>query len=135
MARRSEIKILIADPSTVGRQLLEQILENLGITHVFTARAASEARKIMAQRPIDLLIADMDLPELDGLALLASLRSGAGHGTAPGGHSDMRVILSTANPDFSDMSDARKLDLSALLLKPYRVENVLHCVEVACGRI
>lgn len=143
MARRSEITVLVADHSTIGRQVLEQMLDHLGIDRVLTARAGREACAILAKCPVDLLIAEMDLPDLDGLSLLAGLRGGdpddaSGDGTATGIRSvnpALRVVLSATNPAPAILGNARRLDLAAVLLKPYRIENVLHCVELGCGRI
>lgn len=60
--------ILIADDDSDVRELAANILREPGYT-VLTAGDGFEAIRILADRHIDLLVADMRMPELDGVQL------------------------------------------------------------------
>jgi CheY-like chemotaxis protein len=60
--------ILIADDDPHVRQVVAEILREPGYT-VLTAADGFEAIRILADRHIDLLIADVRMPELDGTQL------------------------------------------------------------------
>jgi CheY-like chemotaxis protein len=60
--------ILVADDDPLVRQVVSKILSEPGYT-VLTAEDGFEAIRILADRHIDLLIADVRMPGLDGLQL------------------------------------------------------------------
>jgi CheY-like chemotaxis protein len=64
------LEILVVDDDYRWRYLVASNLESyLGTEPVFAARGA-EALEIMTQRPIDVVICDLLMPEMDGLQLL-----------------------------------------------------------------
>jgi two-component system chemotaxis response regulator CheY len=68
------ISVLIAEESDVMRALIRAICENLNMQNIFEARNGDEAfAKICAHNP-DVIIADMNLHPLDGLALTHLVR-------------------------------------------------------------
>ncbi len=68
--------VLVADDSITTRSLLRSVLEGGGY-RVRTAADGDEALRIARSEPIDLLVSDVRMPRLDGIALLHKLRSDA----------------------------------------------------------
>ncbi len=65
--------ILIVDDEPGIRELLAIMLESSGYS-VATAEDGVQAPKVMASRPIDVVITDLLMPERDGLEFIAELR-------------------------------------------------------------
>lgn len=65
-------KILIADDEAVNRELLEIILEKEGY-QLFFAKNGKEALTIIYEEKIELVLLDLLMPEMDGIALLKLL--------------------------------------------------------------
>ncbi|HNO67470.1 MAG TPA: response regulator, partial [Pseudomonadota bacterium] len=68
--------VLVADDSITTRSLLRSVLESGGY-RVRTAADGDEALRLARGEPIDLLVSDVRMPRLDGISLLAKLRSDA----------------------------------------------------------
>jgi CheY-like chemotaxis protein len=68
-------KVLIADDSVVDRRLAGRLLENtLGCTVDYAANG-KQALELLAQRLPDLVLCDLQMPEMDGLELVAAIKT------------------------------------------------------------
>ena len=80
---RKELSVLIADDSSVARKQIKRCVEKLGInTHVVNdGKQALDHLKALLDEGVDpneryvLLISDIEMPEMDGYTLTASIRS------------------------------------------------------------
>ncbi len=68
-------RILIIDDQPESVRLLEQLLNQDGTYRVFSAHDGKEGISMVARRHPDLIILDLRMPEMDGFAVLAELRS------------------------------------------------------------
>jgi two-component system chemotaxis response regulator CheY len=66
--------ILVVDDSQTVRRVLTVYLAPVRAT-VLEARGAAEAMGLLEKRPVDLVIADVTMPEIDGLMLVKMLRA------------------------------------------------------------
>ena len=69
-------KILIADDSTTARMIVRRCLEMVGFKEVqyFEAKDGEEALAIASKESPDLIMADLNMPKMDGEALLKALK-------------------------------------------------------------
>jgi PAS domain S-box-containing protein len=105
-------RILIVDDEDMVRGTLRRIFRNAGL-EVHEARSAEEARKILDQSNVDLLVLDDSMPHESGLAALPSLRA----------RTQAPVVLFTGHaPEIPD-------DIAALVHKPARPEELLRIVH------
>ncbi|BCX02731.1 MAG: response regulator [Candidatus Roseilinea sp.] len=65
--------ILVVEDHLVTQLVLSKRLRNSGYT-VVTASSGREALAYLAQSPVDLIISDISMPEIDGLNLLRCMR-------------------------------------------------------------
>jgi CheY-like chemotaxis protein len=65
--------ILVVDDLKKLRSVIAAILQSVG-HQVVTAADSNEALKILGERPVDLLVTDILMPEKDGAELIAELR-------------------------------------------------------------
>lgn len=64
--------LLVVDDNRVNRLLLGRALEQLGHTVIF-AENGRQALEILGQRHVDLILLDIEMPEMDGYQVLAAL--------------------------------------------------------------
>ena len=107
-------RALVVDDVHINRVILQRQLETYGIS-VTACRNAAEA--LAAEGPFDVILTDHAMPETDGPALAAALRS-AGV-LAP-------ILLLSSDPDtFGD----RRGDIAAVLPKPILRSQLLHVLQ------
>jgi class 3 adenylate cyclase len=70
----SNFRVLVVDDSRTLRRILIQELNSLGITNIVQATDGLEAVELLKTTPIDLMLLDMEMPELDGLGVLEMLK-------------------------------------------------------------
>jgi CheY-like chemotaxis protein len=102
---------LVIDDSSVERMLAGAVLERLGFS-VSCADSAEQALGWLAQRGFDLVVCDIALPGMDGLALLAAIRR---YPASP------PCIVLSAHDDAQHASAALRGGALAYLVKPLRL--------------
>jgi CheY-like chemotaxis protein len=70
----SGIRVLFVDDNVEARSLVCTVLEGAGAT-VTIAASASEALTVLAAKPVDLILSDLGMPDVDGYDFLAQLRA------------------------------------------------------------
>jgi two-component system response regulator PilR (NtrC family) len=113
--------ILIVDDEQVLRQSLGELLSEEGYEPIL-AGDGRQAYEIVVDRPVDLVLSDVRMPEMDGMALLENLRR-----VAP----QTPVIMLTAYGTVQSAVDAMHKGASDYLLKPVNFDDVLLKVERA----
>jgi len=113
--------ILIVEDEEVLRETLAELLEEEGY-RVRQARHGQEAHDHVMAEPVDLVLSDVRMPEMDGITLLERLRK-----LAP----DTPVIIITAYGTVDSAVSAMKLGAIDYLLKPVQFEELLNKVQRA----
>ena len=71
----NHLRILVVEDHEFQRRSLEQSLRSLGVQSVLCASDGAAALRMLRQRtPIDIIITDLMMPEVDGIELLAVLQ-------------------------------------------------------------
>ncbi|MGJ8583071.1 MAG: response regulator [Marinosulfonomonas sp.] len=128
MALRKDLQILIADDMAVSRQILEQLLEQLGVTTVRTAATGTEAIESLDRQPADMIIADLHMPGLNGFELLQRLRNDRRH-------CRIGFVLTSGDDDNPAITEAWHNGLDRFLAKPFDQDRLVSCLEAVAGRI
>jgi class 3 adenylate cyclase len=103
--------ILIADDDRVGRKLLQRLLEDDGHT-VRVAADGREALALFADGPIDVVLLDILMPELDGIATLEELKATPGAEFVP-------VIMISAIDEIESVVRCIEIGADDYLTKPF----------------
>ena len=112
------VSILVVDDSTVNRRVAGGLLTPLGAT-CHEAAGGAEALAILADRPIDLVLLDMQMPVMDGAATLQAMRaSGAPWAQVP-------VVAVTANAMEGERERCLQMGMQGYVSKPVRLAVLL----------
>lgn len=120
------MKVLITDDSRVMRQIVKRTLRQAGYPDLQVCEAGDgrEALAVIASEAPDLVLCDWNMPEMDGISLLTSLRA-KGHAVPFG------FVTSEGSPEMRE----RALEAGALFLiaKPFTPEAFRDALEPVLG--
>jgi CheY-like chemotaxis protein len=101
------LKVLVVDDNAVNRLVAQRLLERTGC-QVTSATGASEA---LAAGPVDVVLMDVHMPELDGLEATRRLRA------RPGGEAPL-IIGVSASAASEDIQSCLEAGMDDFLAKP-----------------
>ena len=113
--------ILVVDDSATMRQLLALTLKKLKGCEVVEAINGKEAVDKLSSRPFDLLIADLKMPEMDGLELVSHIRDVL--------KLSLPIVIVTTKGEEDDRDRGLKGGANAYLTKPISGTALLQLVE------
>ena len=116
-------RVLVVDDEASIRDLLKKTLA-LAEYDVDTAPDGGTALVMLRSSEYDLLVADLKMPGMDGLALIRQARRL---------RSDLPVIIVTGFSSESSAIEALNLGVASYLLKPFGVHDVLSAASKALG--
>ena len=122
-------KALVVDDSRAVRMILSRTLKGLGF-EVREAANGREALEIIAaeQTPVNLVLADWNMPEVNGLELLKQLRQKPEL-------SSMVVIMVTTETELDQMAAALEAGANEYVMKPFTKEILVEKLELAGVRL
>jgi len=129
-ARTRALHVLVAEDNVVNRKLVTRLLQKRGhrITAVENGRAAVAALTSPAAKKFDVVLMDVQMPEMNGLEATAAIRQ---HEAAGGGH--VPIIALTAHALQGDRDRCLAAGMDAYLAKPIDVEELISTVETRAG--
>jgi two-component system chemotaxis response regulator CheY len=113
------LNILVVDDSTAIRKILIRVLRQtaLAIEEIFEARDGLEALEIVRNHPLNLVLSDINMPNMDGLGLLAELKGADQWRNLP-------VVMITTEGIEEKVSQAIRLGSAAYIRKPFTAEQI-----------
>jgi len=111
-------KALVIEPKDALREQVAQVLRDKGI-FVSLAKKASEATAMLETSPVDLVLMDIEMPEVHGSELLRRLRE-----RSP----SLPIIVLGAGRSFAAESEATRFGASVVRSEPLDVEELLRRV-------
>jgi two-component system chemotaxis response regulator CheY len=126
MAEPTSKRILVIDDASLVRRYYRDALERAGF-EVDEALNGVEALEKLLAEAADLLIVDVNLPQMDGFTFLRSLRQQA----APIAAIPALVISTEAGPH--DRRAARSAGANFYLVKPVAQDTLVQHVSIMCG--
>lgn len=113
--------VLVVDDSAAMRSLLVATLESLGPIRVLQAQNGFEALRVMPREQIDLVLTDINMPDINGLELLTFLRNSPLYKTVP-------VIVISTEGSQKDIEKGLAIGANEYLVKPFNPEQLLAVV-------
>ncbi|HJV86359.1 MAG TPA: response regulator [Noviherbaspirillum sp.] len=111
------VKILVAEDNTVNQKVVQQLLAHLGYRADVVANGI-EVLDALERQNYDVVLMDVQMPEMDGLEATRRLRARYGAGVPP------RVIAMTANAMPGDRDKCLAAGMDSYVPKPVELEDV-----------
>ncbi len=124
MSARQRPTMLVVDDDSGSSGLLREVFVQEGY-EVAVASSGAEALRLAAERPFDIVLSDVQMPDIDGIEVLRRLRS-----IAP----DLSVILVTAYGTIETAIRALHEGAIDYVRKPFKLDEVRLCVARAMER-
>jgi len=122
----SDIKVLIVDGSSAMRRIIGKVLKNMGITEILQAADGVDAISLLSDTSVDLILADWNMPRMNGLRMVKKLREKKGTASIP-------IIMVTTEAERSSVVEAIKAGANNYLAKPFtpdaltkKIKETLH---------
>ncbi|OGP86319.1 MAG: two-component system response regulator [Deltaproteobacteria bacterium RBG_13_65_10] len=104
--------ILVVDDSSVMRSLLISTLDGLGDVQVTETGSGFEALRLLARKKFDLIITDINMPDINGLELVSFVKRHPVYQTIP-------LIIVTTERGVRDREKGIALGAQEYLIKPF----------------
>jgi two-component system, chemotaxis family, chemotaxis protein CheY len=118
----AEYSFLVVEDSPTMRQLISFSLKRIRGAKIAEAGNGVEALKKLSENKFNLIVADINMPLMDGLKLLSIVRKDPNHSTIP-------VIIVTTEGAEADKEKGMKLGANAYLPKPIQTSELLKTVK------
>jgi CheY-like chemotaxis protein len=112
------LRVLLAEDNAVNRILAIRVLERRGHT-VLVAENGCEALEILARERVDVILMDIQMPEMDGFQATAAIREKE---KTSGGR--VPIVALTANAMRGDGERCLAQGMDAYLAKPFRIADL-----------
>jgi two-component system chemotaxis response regulator CheY len=113
--------ILTVDDTASMRQMISFTLNSVG-HEVLQACDGNEALKILEGKKVDLVIADVNMPNMDGISLVKSLRALAEYKFTP-------ILMLTTESQESKRQQGKSVGATGWIVKPFNPEQLLTIVK------
>lgn len=114
------MRVLIADDHALFRDGLRSLLEARGIEIAGEAQNGREAVELARQERPDVVLMDLSMPELGGLAATRLISADL---------PDVKVVVLTASEDDADLFEAIKSGAQGYLLKNLKADDLVSMLE------
>lgn len=104
--------ILIADDSPTMRAMLVSTIEILGDYHIVEASSGFEALRLLPREKVDLILTDINMPDINGLELISYLRNNSNYRSIP-------VFIISTEGSLKDIEKGKLLGANEYLIKPF----------------
>jgi len=116
-------KVLVVEDNAVNQKVARHILERLGCD-VSVARNGVEALELLAALTVDLILMDVQMPVMDGIAATARIREMESQG-----RSRTPIVALTANAMTGDYDECMAAGMDSFLTKPLNVDRLREILD------
>jgi chemosensory pili system protein ChpA (sensor histidine kinase/response regulator) len=113
--------ILVVDDSLSVRKYLNGLLSEKGFS-ILTAKNGLEGLNLLKDKKFDLIITDLEMPQVSGYELIETIRSDEQHNETP-----IIVLTGRASEDFRNLTT--ELGANAYIIKPFKDQELFDEIE------
>jgi two-component system chemotaxis response regulator CheY len=113
------VDVLIVDDSAAIRKILQRMLGQAGLNlgKILEAGDGLEALEKLKSQPVNLILSDINMPNMDGIQLLGALKSNPNFKHVP-------VIMITTEGGEAKVMEAVQLGASGYVRKPFTADQI-----------
>jgi two-component system chemotaxis response regulator CheY len=117
--------IMTADDSASVRQMVSFTLKQNGYTVVEAVDGKDALQKIQGQK-VDMLITDLNMPNLDGIGLIKGVRALAAYKFIP-------IVMLTTESQDSKKQEGKSAGATGWIVKPFQPDQLIGVVKKVLG--
>ena len=118
------MKILVVEDSSAMRAFVRASLEEAEHAEVFEASNGFEALRLLPRDQFDVVVVDINMPDVNGLELISFMRSAEAHRDTP-------VVLISTEASTKDRERGLALGANTFLQKPFGSGELVDAVRYA----
>ena len=119
-------KVLVVEDSPAMRELIGSLVDELGDIQVTEAENGLDALHLLPNENFDLILTDINMPNLNGLELIAFIRKNQNHSETP-------ILVVTTEAAVADRDKASALGATAFLIKRFEHSELIEKVKRLLG--
>ena len=127
-ASAQTLSVLVAEDNTVNQKLIIKLLDKLGYRDVLLAGNGRQALERVSQGGVELVLMDMQMPEMDGLDATRAIRQTR----LP---RQPHIIALTANAFDEDRERCQQAGMDDFLSKPVSLERLSAAMQRGHNRL
>ena len=120
-----QARVLITDDDEMTLEMLQAALQHR--CHVTTANSGRQAIALATQQPFDLVLLDVEMPEMDGYATCAALKAHSFSNAVP-------VLFLSARISIDERLQGYRVGASDYLTKPFDVDELITKIELTVAQ-
>ncbi len=118
-------KALTVDDSKTMREMVTLTLKSAGF-EVQEAGDGVEAIKVLNGNRVDVIITDLNMPNMNGIELIRALRADPAHKMTP-------ILMLTTEADGSKKEEGKVAGATGWIVKPFQPEKLVAVVQKVVG--
>jgi len=115
-------KVLIVEDSTASREFIASTIERIEGADVVCAGSGFDALKLLPRHRFDLIITDINMPDINGLELINFVKMNPNYRETP-------LFIVTGEARLHDRERGLQLGASEFLIKPLQAEQLVELVR------
>jgi len=120
----SKKKALTVDDSRTMREMVSFTLKGAGFD-VIEAEDGRDALAKLGDQKVDVIITDLNMPNMNGFELIISLRANPNYKYTP-------ILMLTTEGDDSKKGEGKAAGATGWLVKPFNPEKLIAVIEKVC---
>lgn len=117
--------IMTVDDTASMRQMISFTLDSVGHS-VVQACDGNEALKLAQEKQVDLVIADINMPNMDGITLVKSLRNMPNYKLTP-------ILMLTTESQSTKRQEGKSAGATGWIVKPFNPDQLIAIVKKVLG--
>lgn len=117
--------IMAVDDTASMRQMISFTLNSVGHS-VVQACDGQEALKLAQEKQVDLVIADINMPKMDGITLVKSLRKLSDYKLTP-------ILMLTTESQSTKRQEGKSAGATGWIVKPFNPDQLVAIVKKVLG--
>jgi len=112
---------LIVDDSRTMRQMVSFTLTNAGFTVIEAEDGKDAVRKVSTGTRLDIVVTDLNMPEMDGITLIRELRQLTAYKFTP-------ILMLTTESALEKKKEGKEAGATGWIVKPFNPEVLLKTI-------
>jgi two-component system, chemotaxis family, chemotaxis protein CheY len=120
--------VLVADDSAIVRSMVKKAISMAGleVSQVYEAANGKEALAVLARAWVDVVFADINMPEMSGAELVRHMKAEPAYASTP-------VVIVSSESSQARIEEMKHAGARAYVKKPFRPEQFREVIEDLLG--